>query len=129
MSGFNPQDDVSNFIEEFGTTISLKSVTRYFDNQTGDPIETFTTATIKGFIYSFSKRERIMNPTTLNENTFNLTVKGNADIGINDHVIIGGQEYVVKELMENPIFSDNLEPYNFSTALKSYMIIRKQDTA
>ncbi len=129
MSGFDPQDDVDAFIDEFGTLITLKNTTRYFDNQTGDPIETYTTSSIRGFIYSFTKRERIMNPTTLDENTFNLTVKGEADININDHLIIGGQEYIVKELMEKPIFSDALESYNFSTAVKSYMIIRKQDTA
>lgn len=126
MSFMNPVDDVIDLINEFGTSVTLYKNQRIFDAQTGDPINNLTSSTILVIPYTNDKRETIGNPMTLTSDTIYFTTKNSDNVEINDEITLGLTTYIIKELVEHPIFSYAPDSINNSTALKSFKSVKKQ---
>ena len=129
MSFLSPVDDVINLINEFGTTVTLRTISSTYDSQTGDPLNTGASSSIKVIPFSTDKMERIMNPTTLTDDTVNFTTKYSDNVSINDEIILGTITYIMKEITEKPIFSYVPTELNNSPALVTFRAIKKQDSA
>jgi len=129
MSFPNPVDDVIALINEFGTTVTLRTITSAYDAQTGDPINSAVTSSIKVIPFSIDKMERIMNPTTLTSDTINFTTQSQDNVKINDEIVLGTTTYIMKEITEKPIFSYVPDNVNNSPALVTFRAIKKQASA
>ena len=123
------KQDVVDLIDEFGTTATLRISTKEEDAQTGDPIMSFTTKTVKVIPYSISKMERIQNPLTLTKQQINITTKFEDSAKINDEIIIGGITYILIQITENPVFSYAPSEINYSVPLVTFRAELKQTSA
>jgi len=121
----NPAQDAIDLINEFGTKATLRVVTRDFDSQSGEPLDSFEEKAILVLPYSLSYKEKIQNPLTLTEKMINITTKKTDACKVNDEIIINSITYVLREANEQPIFShipsglDNEIPFvSFKAQLK-----------
>jgi len=125
----NPNDDVIDLINEFGTTATLRISVKEEDAQTGDPIKTFTTKTILVIPFSMDKMEKIQNPLTLTKQPINITTKYSDSAKIGDEITIGTNTYTLMEITESPIFSYVPSEINNSIALVAFRAELKQTSA
>lgn len=125
----NPNQDVIDLINEFGTRATLRISTKEEDAQTGDPIRTFTTKTILVIPFSLDMKERIQNPVSLTKQPINVTTKYSDNAKINDEIIIGTNTYTLMEITESPIFSYIPNEINNSIAIVTFRAELKQTSA